>query len=69
MHTKKVIRSLKECHAPDIIGHIDSLNSIPFRIIRAVAVTDVIVLQAKTQLLFEYLPHSKLKAMGQSVQD
>lgn len=69
LHSKKVIRSLNESSAPDIIGHIDALNAATSRIIRAVAITDVIVLQGHTRLLFEYLTHQQMKAMGNSVQD
>ena len=53
--TKKVIRTLRECEAPDLIGHIDALNNSRPRIIRGIALTNVIVLQARTRLLFDYL--------------
>lgn len=56
-----------ECEAPDIIGHRDAINDYRPRIIRAIAITDVIVLEAHTRLLFKYLTHQQLKAMGASV--
>lgn len=69
VHSKKVIRSLKECEAPDLIGHIPALQGSKTRHLRAVAITDVTVLQGKTNLLIEYLTHDQLKAMRKSVSD
>lgn len=69
VHTKKVIRSLNQCHAPCLIGQIDVLSGQRPRIIRAVSETEVIVLKGQARLLFEYLTHQQIQAMTLSVQD
>ena len=61
---QKVLRTVQLTEAPNIFGHIDIMASQRPRIIRAVAVTDIVVLKGAARLLFDYLDKDQIKALS-----
>ena len=64
-----MLRTVTITHAPNIFGHIDIMASQRPRIIRAVAVTDIVVLKGEARLLFDYLDKEQIKALTATTQD